>query len=672
MINAQSGTLDLTGGYPAGADVTNDGTLETTGGILYVTTPVTGTGSVSISGGGTASFQNTFDQDVNFSGTGTLALADPSAFQATMSGLATGDTIDLTGIASSDIASVTIDQSSADAGTIVVIETGGTQLSFNYTGNLSGDQFAPTSAGQRRRYRFGADSKRAGRYLDNSAGGDWSDALDWTDGLPSANDDADIGVNCSYTVTVSSDLTVAGLTTISTVTLDITGALSISGPKPAILPDPSTIAAACSSLDGAAVTTGSLTNNNDLLVDPSDYNGGSSLTVDGTLTNSGMLQIGNSYLTSPTMFGSGGEITGIASDAQLSLSGTQAFIADSSDTSGNSALTGLSSNAGALNLEDGAAIATTGTLTNSGALYVDTNDYAGGSSLMVDSTLTNSDTLQIGNSYLTSPTMVTVAGLDNTGSIYLYGGSDEQAALMIGGAAGYGTSGILSGDVSLQGDTLIEFGSGGEITGIASDAQLSLSGTQAFIADSSDTSGNSALTGLSSNAGALNLEDGAAIATTGTLTNSGALYVDTNDYAGGSSLTVDGTLTNSGTLQIGNSYLSSPTTVTVDGIDNTGFVTVDGNVTGQTSTLDVTGSCSGPGSFDVNGGVSVFGGSVATGVTVTFTGSTGTLIIEQPSTFEGQIAGISGSGDVLDLEDLTRTMATYSKLLLSLATATRR
>ena len=55
------------------------------------------------------------------------------------------------------------------------------------------------------------------------------------------------------------------------------------------------------------------------------------------------------------------------------------------------------------------------------------------------------------------------------------------------------------------------------------------------------------------------------------------------------------------------------------------------------------------GSFDVNGGVLVFGGSVATGVTVTFTGSTGTLIIEQPSTFEGQIAGISGSGDVLDL-----------------------
>ena len=381
-------------------------------------------------------------------------------------------------------------------------------------------------------------------------------------------------------------------------------------------------------MDGAAVTTGSLTNNNDLLVDPNDYNGGSSLTVDGTLTNSGTLQIGNSYLTSPTTvtvdgldndntasiylyggsdvqaalkiggaagfgtsgilsgdvslqgdtlieFVSGGEITGIASDAQLSLSGTQAFIADSSDTSSNSALTGLSSNAGTLFLLDGAAIATTGTLTNSGALYVDTNDYAGGSSLTVDSTLTNSDTLQIGNSYLTSPTMVTVAGLDNTGSIYLYGGSDEQAALKIGGAAGFGTSGILSGDVSLQGDTLIEFVSGGEITGIASDAQLSLSGTQAFIADSSDTSGNSALTGLLSNAGALNLEDGAAIATTGTLTNSGALYVDTNDYAGGSSLmvdSVDSTLTNSGTLQIGNSYLTSPTMVTVAGLDNTGSI----------------------------------------------------------------------------------------------------
>ena len=142
----------------------------------------------------------------------------------------------------------------------------------------------------------------------------------------------------------------------------------------------------------------------------------------------------------------------------------------------------------------------------------------------------------------------TVDGVNNTGSIDLYGGSDEQAALMIGGAAGFGTSGMLSGDVSLQGDTLIEFGSGGEITGIASDAQLSLSGTQAFIADSSETSSNSALTGLSNNAGTLNLKGGAAIATTGALTNSGTLYVDINDYTGGSSLTVGGTLTNGGML----------------------------------------------------------------------------------------------------------------------------
>ena len=45
-------------------------------------------------------------------------------------------------IAPSAIASVTINQSNSAAGTIVVDETGGTVLTFNYSGNLSGDQFA--------------------------------------------------------------------------------------------------------------------------------------------------------------------------------------------------------------------------------------------------------------------------------------------------------------------------------------------------------------------------------------------------------------------------------------------------------------------------------------------------------------------------------------------------
>ena len=169
-----------------------------------------------------------------------------------MSGLATGDTIDLTGIASSDIASVTIDQSSADAGTIVVIETGGTQLSFNYTGNLSGDQFAPPAPDSGGGTDLVLTANAPVDTWNNSAGGDWSDALDWTDGLPSANDDADIGVNGSYTVTVSSDLTVAGLTTISTVTLDITGALSISGAEASDLAGPIDNSGTLQLLDGAA------------------------------------------------------------------------------------------------------------------------------------------------------------------------------------------------------------------------------------------------------------------------------------------------------------------------------------------------------------------------------------------------------------------------------------
>ena len=80
---------------------------------------------------------------------------------------------------------------------------------------------------------------------------------------------------------------------------------------------------------------------------------------------------------------------------------------------------------------------------------------------------------------------------------------------------------------------------------------MDLNGNDAFIEDSTALGSNSALTGLASiGAGAtLDLENGAAVSTTGALVNDGTVDLDPIAGDGGSSLTVAGALTNSGSLE---------------------------------------------------------------------------------------------------------------------------
>ena len=83
-------------------------------------------------------------------------------------------------------------------------------------------------------------------------------------------------------------------------------------------------------------------------------------------------------------------------------------------------------------------------------IRLDTNAGDGGSSLTLAGALTNSGTLAIGNTKLSASDEVTAASLDNTGSIYLTGSSANQALLDVTGSAGFGTAGVLSGNVSIS------------------------------------------------------------------------------------------------------------------------------------------------------------------------------------------------------------------------------
>ena len=400
-------------------------------------------------------------------------------------------------------------------------------------------------------------------------------------------------------------------------------------------------------VNGASLTVSSgLNNSGSIYLDgPYGDSGGGSLTVDGTLTNSNLIQIGNNGgavgtitaagldntgtidiagngNTSPDLMnitaaapstwmgtlninGDGelefasGEITAIAAGAQINLSGPQAWVADAGAVTGNTALTGLTSIAGQLQLVNGASLTVSSGLNNSGSIYLD-GPYgdSGGGSLTVDGTLTNSNLVQIGNGGGATGT-ITAAGLDNTGTIDIAGNGNTSPDLMNITAAAPST---WMGTLNINGDGELEFASG-EITAIAAGAQINLSGPQAWVADAGAVTGNTALTGLTSIAGQLQLVNGASLTVSSGLNNSGSIYLD-GPYgdSGGGSLTVDGTLTNSNLIQIGNNG-GAVGTITAAGLDNTGTIDIAGNGNTSPDLMNITAAAPSTwmGTLNING-----------------------------------------------------------------------
>jgi hypothetical protein len=243
----------------------------------------------------------------------------------------------------------------------------------------------------------------------------------------------------------------------------------------------------------------------------------------------------------------------------------------------------------------------------------------GGSSLTIGGKLTNEGSVQFGsgNDTLSVSETVKVGSLNNvqtswgTGSISLSGNLADSHYLLLDvttGAAGFGTAGKLTGNVTLNGDAAIEFASG-QITSIQ--GSLDEVSSAARIADASNLSANSALTGLTSVSGRLTLESGARLSATGSVTNSGQIFVDQNTGEAGSSLTIAGRLTNEGSVQFGsgNDTLSASETAKVGLLNNvqtssgTGSISLFGNLADSNYLLlDVTTGAAGFGTAGVLSG----------------------------------------------------------------------
>jgi adhesin/invasin len=342
---------------------------------------------------------------------------------------------------------------------------------------------------------------------------------------------------------------------------------------------------------------------------------GASISMSGGLANSGTLTLysdgalqtllsiggvaglgaagvltGDVYISGDSLLAfASGQIGSIAAGAALSIDGSNAFVADASDRTRNSALTGLSSNAGSLLIQDGASITTSG-------------------------------------------------GVSNSGTITLFGYGPNQTLLNIAGAAGFGAPGVLTGDVHLSGDALLEFASG-QINSIAAGSSLSIDGTNAFVADASNTTSNSALAGLSSNAGVLDLEDGASATLSGSFANAGALDVGANSFGGGGIFTIANALTNSGAINLGNGALSIPDAIQAASLSNSGEISLIGSSAANTATLAIAGAASNDGAIAANAYARITVGSFTQG-------ASGSSSFDLMGTAAGEFGTLAATGGV--------------------------
>jgi Ca2+-binding RTX toxin-like protein/cytoskeletal protein CcmA (bactofilin family) len=163
---------------------------------------------------------------------------------------------------------------------------------------------------------------------------------------------------------------------------------------------------------------------------------------------------------------------------------------------------------------------------------------------------------------------------------------------------------------------------------------LSTGTTYTFTATATDAAGNTSSTSTSYS---LTINSSTVTIATGSTTNlSGGTLTATN-------IEVDGTLKGPGTVNADTINLSS--TGSVVAASNSGTLILNGNITG-TGTLQISNHST----LEING-------SVASTITVSFAngqGTVGTLILDQPSQFQGLISGLT-TNDVIDFKGVVIT-----------------
>ena len=210
--------------------------------------------------------------------------------------------------------------------------------------------------------------------------------------------------------------------------------------------------------------------------------------------------------------------------------------------------------------------------------------------------------------------------------------SDAELDLTKAPATWNGALSLDGGTTGILGQALLELGDNGQISTIGANSSISIDGALAFLADANDETANSALQGLTTINGTLDLEFGAEVTVKGNLTNNSGttkqagIAIDFQQTTASSILTVQQTLTNNGVIAVGNLPTSGVglTVLSVGALDNSasggvGIIGVVAEVTGDLTNAGV-GTGNGIG-VDIAQGAK--GGSLTVGGAATNSGDLG-------------------------------------------------
>jgi hypothetical protein len=459
-------------------------------------------------------------------------------------------------------------------------------------------------------------------------------------------DNGNLDVDGGFEGTAGSDITISGaLTVTGSLSIGRTGMIGIGLVTAGSLSNTGTI-----SLNGAS----SNSNEGKLeIAAAAGFGTAQTLTGNVNLSNYALLQFASGWITT------------IAQGAELQFSGGNAFIADAGSITTNSALTGLTAINGGLNMQTDVTIAPTGPLTigSDGHVSIDSGFLAvAGSKFEVTDALTVNGSLGIGRSAMTGNSEVTAGSLLGTGTITVNGAdASDMGELIIGSAAGFGGTGVVTGSITVENYSLAEF-TGGSINTIDFGGAVEIIGAHAFIADTGSLTTNGALSSLATVGGDLTLLNGASV----TDTNAGGVTVGngTNgayiSVANGASFSVTGTLNLlSGEIGMsvgGNQDAASPT-VTVGALVNPDTINIEGDPGEPTvGTLKINGALSGAGTINLSGGADLEIGTTATGggvLAFSVSGGAGGTVKLDTATTLGDAFSDFTVGDTIDIASLT-------------------
>ncbi len=292
--------------------------------------------------------------------------------------------------------------------------------------------------------------------------GNWSNGSDWSAGLPDPGSDVVIYSGGNDTVTLDTSptinsLTLGGASNGSTSnltdggvaqTLTITNGLTVGQTDLLTLTGASSMAAMGSLTNSGLVdvengstlqVNGGVSNSGDLYTDRGDLGGGNTLNVKGGLTNSAsgsIFLLRESALTVTGDVNNSGTICAGCEDFGFFGSGSNTVTINGALTNkatfwidAGTATIGSVDNSGSIRVSYGSEFTVKGDVNNSSFICTGCGYYqpSGLNTLMIAGTLTNTSTGKLEMDGIGYPDTARIGSVDNSGSIYVFGGSNAHS-----------------------------------------------------------------------------------------------------------------------------------------------------------------------------------------------------------------------------------------------------